>query len=75
MKNFKTSSKASVIHLIRIELDKALESILDRMKFCEEEFTQFEKDSQAMDAQDKDSAEDLRKKAMETFREPKQKNN
>ena len=44
------------------------------MKFCEEEFTQFEKDSQAMDAQDKDSAEDMRKKAMETFHEPKEKN-
>ena len=73
IKNFqnklKEQTKASGINPVPTELDNALESIIERMHVCEEEILQAEKETETTDVQDKTTAEDLRKRALETFQE------
>lgn len=67
----KEQEKASGISPEPTPLDEALESILDRMKIAEEELEKASKENEANDKKEVEKAEEMRKKAMETFSESK----
>ena len=68
----KDQQKASGINPIETELDIEIETIMDRMKVCEEEFSQLDKENTDKDAKEKEKAEDMRKKALESFQETRE---
>ena len=67
----KDEEKASGINPEPSSVDIALESVLERIKICEEEQNQNDKENNDKTAQDRKNAEDMRKKSMETFMETK----
>ena len=67
----KDEEKASV-NPVETELDNAIATILERMKICEEEERHLEKENIDNDKKEKEKAEDMRKKALESFKETKE---